>query len=90
MLRIKRILVPLDFSPCSDHAMDPALCLAGRDSVEAEVRRILTDNDGHPGHIFNLGHGVLPATDPDTLAMVVDLVHREGRAEDPPDRTEQR
>jgi uroporphyrinogen decarboxylase len=32
-----------------------------------------------PGHIFNLGHGVLPQTDPDTLARLVDLVHAEGQ-----------
>ncbi|MEM7273035.1 MAG: uroporphyrinogen decarboxylase [Actinomycetota bacterium] len=61
--------------------LDPAICLAGWDAVEPEVRRILRDNDGHPGHIFNLGHGVLPQTDPEILGRVVELVHREGRAD---------
>ncbi|MDH4278659.1 MAG: uroporphyrinogen decarboxylase, partial [Acidimicrobiia bacterium] len=61
--------------------LDPAVCLSNWDVVEPEVRRILDDNDGHAGHIFNLGHGVLPETDPDILARVVDLVHREGRVE---------
>ncbi|MGB5755942.1 MAG: uroporphyrinogen decarboxylase [Acidimicrobiales bacterium] len=65
--------------------LDPALCLASWPVVEQEVRRILADNDGHPGHIFNLGHGVLPATDPDILAAVVQLVHAEGRADRPVD-----
>ncbi len=65
--------------------LDPALC-QGSPSViwpvvEAEVRRILADNDGHPGHVFNLGHGVLPSTDPEVLARVVELVHAEGRAD---------
>jgi uroporphyrinogen decarboxylase len=60
--------------------LDPALCLAPWEAVEVEVRRILADNGGHPGHIFNLGHGVLPDTDPDVLARVVDLVHAEGTA----------
>ncbi|MFV0525176.1 MAG: uroporphyrinogen decarboxylase [Acidimicrobiales bacterium] len=61
--------------------LDPVSCLAPWEVVEAEVRRVLADNAGHPGYIFNLGHGVLPATDPDTLARVVDLVHAEGRAD---------
>lgn len=61
--------------------LDPAICLASWDSVETEVRRVLVDNGGHPGHIFNLGHGVLPDTDPDILAAVVELVHAEGRAD---------
>ncbi len=61
--------------------LDPALCLAPWEVVETEVRRVLADNGGHPGHIFNLGHGVLPQTDPDILRQVVELVHREGRAD---------
>ena len=60
--------------------LDPALCLAPWPTVEAEVRRVLADNDGHPAHIFNLGHGVLPQTNPEILGRVVELVHEEGRA----------
>ncbi len=58
--------------------LDPAVCLAEWPRVEAAVRAILDDNDGHPGHVFNLGHGVLPQTNPDILQQVVELVHREG------------
>jgi uroporphyrinogen decarboxylase len=58
--------------------LDPAVCFAGWDAVEAEVRAVLASNDGHPGHIFNLGHGVPPDMDPSVLERVVDLVHREG------------
>ena len=35
-------------------------------------------NDGHPGHVFNLGHGVMPAMDPDVLTEIVKVVHEEG------------
>jgi uroporphyrinogen decarboxylase len=59
--------------------LDPAICLAPWPVVEAAVRDVLTRNDGHPGHIFNLGHGVLPETDPSILERVVELVHRVGR-----------
>jgi uroporphyrinogen decarboxylase len=55
--------------------LDPALCLAPWDVVEAETRRVLAEAGGRPGHIFNLGHGVLPETDPDTLARIVEVVH---------------
>jgi uroporphyrinogen decarboxylase len=58
--------------------LDPALCLAPWPVVEAETRDVLRRNDGEPGHVFNLGHGVLPETDPDTLRRVVELVHAEG------------
>ncbi len=61
--------------------LDPAVCLAPWSVVEAETRAVLASNGGRPGHVFNLGHGVLPETDPDVLARVVDLVHTEGRAD---------
>jgi uroporphyrinogen decarboxylase len=64
--------------------LDPAVCLAPWDVVATEVRDVLTRNDGHPGHVFNLGHGVLPETDPSILERVVDLVHSEGTVRSAP------
>ncbi len=60
--------------------LDPARCLAGADLAVAAAREVLAHAGREPGHIFNLGHGVLPATDPDVLAAVVRVVHDEGRA----------
>ena len=61
--------------------LDPAICLSAWPVVEAEVRAVLARNGGHPGHIFNLGHGVYPETDPAILEQVVALVHAEGRTD---------
>lgn len=61
--------------------LDPAICLAPWPVVDAQVREVLTRNAGHPGHIFNLGHGVLPETDPAILEQVVALVHEIGRSD---------
>jgi uroporphyrinogen decarboxylase len=55
--------------------LDPAVCLAPWPAVAEAATDVLTRNGGRPGHIFNLGHGVLPETDPDTLARLVELVH---------------
>jgi len=55
--------------------LDPVLLLGPWEGVEESARWILAQNDRRPGHIFNLGHGVLPGTDPDQLARLVDLVH---------------
>ena len=55
--------------------LDPALLLADWPVVEGAVRRIVAEGRAAAGHIFNLGHGVLPDTDPDVLTRVVDLVH---------------
>ena len=55
--------------------LDPALVLAGADVALEGARQVLADNAGRPGHIFNLGHGVHPASDPDVLGAIVDLVH---------------
>jgi uroporphyrinogen decarboxylase len=55
--------------------LDPALLLADWPVVEGEVRRIVREGRGAAGHIFNLGHGVLPDTDPGVITRVVELVH---------------
>jgi uroporphyrinogen decarboxylase len=55
--------------------LDPALLLGPFPRVEAETIRILGAVGGRPGHIFNLGHGVLPETDPAGLRRLVELVH---------------
>jgi uroporphyrinogen decarboxylase len=60
--------------------LDPGVCLAPWPVVEAEARRILRDRPAGVGHIFNLGHGVLPETNPDCLARLVELVHEETTA----------
>jgi uroporphyrinogen decarboxylase len=57
--------------------LDPALVLAGREVALQGARAVIAANGGHPGHIFNLGHGVQPNSDPAVLAAIVDLVHSE-------------
>ncbi len=54
--------------------LDPAVCLAPWHVIEEHATEVLRQGGGR-GHIFNLGHGVLPDTDPDVLARIVDLVH---------------
>jgi uroporphyrinogen decarboxylase len=54
--------------------LDPAVCLAPWDVVEERAVDVLQRGEG-TGHIFNLGHGVLPDTNPDVLKRLVDLVH---------------
>ena len=57
--------------------LDPAVVFAPWEAVATQVRRVLADGRATEGHIFNLGHGVLPETDPEVLARIVDLVHTE-------------
>ncbi|MHB1598550.1 MAG: uroporphyrinogen decarboxylase [Acidimicrobiales bacterium] len=64
--------------PALQGNLDPAICLAGFDVAAVEARRVLAEAGGKPGHVFNLGHGVLPGTDPDVLTRIVELVHAEG------------
>lgn len=54
--------------------LDPVACLAPWDAVRERVLRVLRQA-GPAGHVFNLGHGVLPETEPDTLRRIVELVH---------------
>src|SRR3954451_4749311 len=55
--------------------LDPAVLLADRATVDREVRRVVEQGRAARGHIFNLGHGVLPETDPGALTHVAELVH---------------
>ena len=55
--------------------LDPAVLFAPREVVEREARRVVEQGRTAPGHVFNLGHGVLPDTDPDTLTRLVDFIH---------------
>ncbi|HEX5534383.1 MAG TPA: uroporphyrinogen decarboxylase [Actinomycetales bacterium] len=55
--------------------LDPAIVFAPWEAVERRVRETLDAGRAAPGHIFNLGHGVIPATDPNVLHRVVELVH---------------
>jgi uroporphyrinogen decarboxylase len=57
--------------------LDPAVLLAPWDVVESRARDVLARARAAEGHVFNLGHGVLPETDPSNLARLADLVHAE-------------
>jgi uroporphyrinogen decarboxylase len=60
--------------------LDPAACLAPWDTLRAKALAVLDRAGGRPGHIFNLGHGVLPETPPESLERLVDLVHDQTEA----------
>jgi len=55
--------------------LDPAALLAPWARTESAAEDVLARAGGRPGHVFNLGHGVLPATDPADLSRLVELVH---------------
>jgi uroporphyrinogen decarboxylase len=75
--------LPLDvaWSRIGDRAiqgnLDPGVMLAPFDVIAREARLILSQAAGRPGHIFNLGHGVLPETSSDDLKRLAELVHEE-------------
>ena len=78
--------VPLDVArarlgpaPALQGNLDPAVCAAGWEPTAAKARDVLDRVGGAPGHVFNLGHGVLPGTDPAVLERLVELVHEETR-----------
>lgn len=56
--------------------LDPAVLLGPKEEITAEVRKILERNAGRPGHVFNLGHGIYPITDPEHARHLVAEVHR--------------
>jgi uroporphyrinogen decarboxylase len=58
--------------------LDPLVLLAGRDEIRRRAKEILQQAAGRPGHIFNLGHGVLQQTPVDNVIALVEAVHEFG------------
>ncbi|HLQ43114.1 MAG TPA: uroporphyrinogen decarboxylase family protein, partial [Planctomycetaceae bacterium] len=58
--------------------LDPIVLLADLESVRRKARDVLNAAEGRPGHIFNLGHGVLPETPADNVKELVEIVHEQG------------
>jgi len=55
--------------------LDPLVLCAERDFIRSQVARILSQAGGRPGHIFNLGHGILPETPFENVVALVEMVH---------------
>lgn len=55
--------------------VDPGVLLASPEAIRAEAGKALDSFGAHPGHVFNLGHGITPDVNPDHLAVLVDAVH---------------
>ena len=59
--------------------LDPMALFGTPDALQTEVRRVLDSFGPHPGHVFNLGHGISQHTSPEQVAILVDTVHRHSR-----------
>lgn len=59
--------------------LDPMVLLTDPDTVQKEAVAIIRAAGPSPGHVFNLGHGIVPATPPDNVAALIEAVHRESR-----------
>ena len=59
--------------------LDPLVLLTDAATVAREATRIVRAAGRAPGHIFNLGHGIVPATPPENVAVLVETVHRVSR-----------
>jgi uroporphyrinogen decarboxylase len=55
--------------------LDPAVLHAQPETIRAEVKKTLDSFGPHPGHVFNLGHGITPDVDPEHLRVLIDAVH---------------
>jgi uroporphyrinogen decarboxylase len=64
--------------------LDPAILFAPWEVVAERTRQVLAAGRATEGHVFNLGHGVIPTTDPDVLTRVVELVHGTSAGARPP------
>jgi uroporphyrinogen decarboxylase len=59
--------------------LDPVALFAGQDFIRAQAKQILARADNRPGHIFNLGHGIMPETPVENVIALVDAVHEMSR-----------
>ena len=59
--------------------LDPAILRASPEVIRRAVRAVLDSYGNHPGHVFNLGHGITPEVDPEHVRVLVDEVHAYGR-----------
>jgi len=64
--------------------LDPAVLLTDPVTVERATRAVVAAAGPAPGHVFNLGHGIVPATPPEHVAVLVDTVHRASAVPPPP------
>jgi uroporphyrinogen decarboxylase len=55
--------------------LDPVTLFASRDELRRQIKRVLQEAAGRPGHIFNLGHGILPQTPVENVIALVEMVH---------------
>jgi uroporphyrinogen-III decarboxylase len=55
--------------------LDPAVLLTDKAQIKMQAQRVLDEAGGRPGHIFNLGHGVLPQTPVDNVKYLIEYVH---------------
>ncbi|MEO8297654.1 MAG: uroporphyrinogen decarboxylase [Burkholderiales bacterium] len=60
--------------------LDPNVLFAPAAAIEAEARRVLDSFGPHPGHVFNLGHGISQFTPPEAVAVLIETVHAHSRA----------
>ena len=60
--------------------LDPNVLFAPPEAVATETRRVLDAFGNHPGHVFNLGHGISQYTPPESVSVLVDTVHAHSRA----------
>ena len=59
--------------------LDPTSLLAGTDICLHHAEQVISEGMQLPGHVFNLGHGIMPSTDPDVLNNLVEFVHERSR-----------
>jgi uroporphyrinogen decarboxylase len=59
--------------------LDPAVLRSNPEVIRREARAVLDSYGNHPGHVFNLGHGITPEVDPALVKVLVDEVHAYGR-----------